>query len=234
MKLQIAILTVGSKVLFETLESIQREVHIPYHLFVWYHPLDERHKINLETYTRILTYTDDVIIASKNQGVPQAGGYSLIYKDYDYLLSIDEDMVLKPKSLDTMLNVHQRLRRVGLVGEGSKSHDMKKDYEISNVANLPDWGGIYNREMINEIGGKGVFFPSYGFDQAEYMMRMLTNNWRIFNFKGLFLHGGKENKPHEVAHTMKNFTEVQQESFKQYYICEQFHFRDYLWWSNKI
>lgn len=234
MKFQISILTAGNKVLFETLDSIKANVKPPYKLFVWYHPLDEEHKTDLDFYNRILTYTDDVIMASKNQKCPAATGFMFIYKNYDYLLSINDDMVIHHNSVDTMLSIHQRLRRVGLVGEGSKSHAMKESYEISNVANLPDWGGMYNRETINEIGGSGAFFPTYGFEGAEFMMRMLMNNWRIFNYKGLFLHGGKDGKDHDTASKTKNFTDIQQRSFKQYHICERFGFRNYNWWSNKI
>lgn len=234
MKLQIYAVTTGRGCLFEVLDSVKKYVKVPYELCVWYHTLNKGDKLDLDYFNHIQQYTDDVIMCTKNQGVPAAYGFGNIYKKYDYFLSLEDDLVLKEGAMEKMFNVFKLLDRVGYVGEGVESHNMPYTYEISNPDNIPDWGGIYNHEMFNEIGTRAAFFPAYGFDALELWLRMFATNWRIVNYQGLFIHGGKDKKNHETANKMDDYKMIHGESFGKLRICTQMKFKNYHWWSDKV
>jgi|WetSurMetagenome_2_1015567.scaffolds.fasta_scaffold27322_2 hypothetical protein len=234
MKLLVYVLTAGNDILFETLDSIKENVKIPHQLCVFYHALDENHPISLDFFNHILTYTDDVIMATKNQKCPAVSGYGKIYQDYDLMLELPDDMILKPNSVETMLFPYQILRRVGYVGQGCRSYLMQYPYQIDSLDNFPDWGGILNHEMVNEIGGHCAFFPTYGSDATEWMQRVHLAHWKIVNYKDLFIHGGKNKIEHASRDELKDHNNIIGESFGRYKICEQLGFQHYNWWSNKI
>lgn len=234
MKLQVYLLTAGNDIVFETLDSVKQNVKIPYNLCVWYHALDEEHKVDLDFYKRLTSYTDDVIMATKNQGCPNAFGYGYIYKDYDYNLVLNDDLVVLEGAVEKMMMMFEKTNKVAYIGEGSESSKLSYIYEVNNVGNLPDWGGIVKREAINECGGPPAFFPAYGFDYIELIMRFLNRGWRVINYQGLFLHGGKNNRPHESISETKGLRETQGASFGMYHVCERLGFNNYVWWSNKV
>jgi hypothetical protein len=233
MKLQIFIVTAGNDVVFETLESL-KAIKIPHETCVWYHPLDERFKIEADFFTRLTSYTDDVIMATKNQGCPPAFGYGLVYKKYDYFLHLDDDLVVLDGAVEKMLKLHDFYRRLGFVGEGIESDKMAVTYEINNIKNLPDWGGIFTRECINEIGSRGAMFPKYGFDFTELQIRAMTRGWKVINHKGFFKHGGSHKHGHETRAKMTDLPEIHGQSFATFRILEAMNFSNYNWWADKI
>lgn len=233
MKLQIFILHAGNDVIFETLESV-KAIKVPHDLCIWYHALDEKNPINLDHFNRLRSYTDDVIMATKNQKCPAAAGFAMIYKEYDYFLSLDDDLVVLDGSVEKMLKLHQFFRRVGFIGEGIESVKMNGLYEINNVKNLPDWGGLITRECVNEIGARGAMFPKYGFDFTEWQMRAMAHDWKCINYKGLFNHGGKKNRGHETREKMTDLPMIHGISYSVYRACEAGGFSLYNWWANKI
>ena len=234
MKLQIFVLTAGNPILFETLEAIKKNVKVSYDLCVWYHNLNKGDKLDIKFYEKIFKYTDDVIMANRNQGCPAPAGYAFIYKDFDYILYLNDDHVVKEGAMEKMLLMYSKMDHVAYIGEGAESNKMEYLYEVSNPNNLPDWGGLISRDAINDVGAIGAFFPSYGFDFIEWQMRLLMKGWRIVNYKGLFEHGGKNKKDHETAHKLKDFRKIQGASFGMYHVCERFKFINYKWWTNKI
>jgi len=234
MKFLIYIMTAGNEVLFETLDSIKENVKIPYELCVFYHALNEENPVNLDIFNRITHYTDDVILATKNQKCPSVIGYGKVYKEYDYLLELGDDIVLKPLAVETMFKPFENLRMVGVVGEGVQSHKMVNQYQIDTLDNFPDWGLLINRECVNEVGGTGAFFPQYGFDALEWMQRVHLGHWKIVNYKGLFIHGGKLNRNHESRDKTKDMHLIAEQSYYKYEACAQLQFNNYNWWANKI
>jgi hypothetical protein len=231
MKTVVFILTAGNEVIFETLASVKNEVPEA-EIFIWYHPISTDY--DLSFFKKLTAYTPDVVLSTKNQGVPSATGYAMVYKDYDYLLLLNDDHVLKKGAYVKMANVFTQIRRVGFVGEGTNSKDMDYEYEVSNRDNLPDWGGLISKEAVNEVGGSSAFFPAYGFDFLEWQMRLLANNWRVVNYKNLILHGGKDNKSHATAQFMENFKAIQSASLGIYNLAKRIGYKNYNWWSNKI
>lgn len=233
MKLQVFVLTAGNDIVFETLESI-KAIKVPHETCVWYHALDDRFKVDLDFYNRLTTYTDDVIMATKNQGCPPAHGYALVYKKYDQLLMLDDDMIVLDGAVEKMFTLHKFFRRIGFIGEGVESHKMSALYEIDNIRNLPDWGGIWNHEAVNSVGSFAAMFPKYGFDFIEMQMRMIANEWRVINYKGLLNHGGKTQKQHVTRDKMNDLPDIHGESFSKYRVCEALNFKTYNWWADKI
>lgn len=227
-------MTAGNPTLFETLDSIKENIKVPHELCVWYSSLDINHPIDLDFFNHIRTYTDDVIMATKNQKCPAVSGFMKVYKDYDLLFELADDIYVKPGAVETMLTAYQLLHRVGFTGEGCRSYLMQYPYQIDSLDNFPDWGGILNHEAVNDIGGNCAFFPIYGSDATEWMQRLHLARWKIINYKGLFIHGGKNGKDHETRDALKDNQIITGESFGKYKICEQLGFQHYGWWRNKI
>lgn len=234
MKLIIAILHAGNEVIFESLETIKKNVTIPHSILIWYHPVNDSVKVDITHFQKLLTYTDDVIMCTKNKKCPAAIGFMEVYSEYDYMIVLNDDMSLKPMSVEKMLGCFSNLNKVALVGEGSESHKQPATYEVNNTMNFPDWGGMISREAINDLGSHGAFFPTYGFDFMEWGVRAINRGYKVVNYQGLINHGGKFNRSHESSHLTDDFKNVQGESMGKLRICQNLYYKNYNWWSSKI
>lgn len=234
MKLQISVLTTGEDVLWETLDSVKEFTEIPYSLHVWYQMKNKDEKPDFDFYKRILTYTNDVVLCSSPHKCPAAVGYSQVYLNYDYLLSLSQDTVLMKGYLKEVMKYFHNFRKVAFVGQGTSSTELKGGFEINNPINLPDSGGIYSREVVNDIGGLGAFFPRYGFDLIEWMARAIVRGWKIIHIKNIINHGGRFDKKHGASEKTNGLDDIIKESGRLQMIADKMGYKGYNWWADRL
>jgi len=233
MKFKIFIMTVGEEVVFETLDAVKRETKIPYELAVWYHPIKG---VNMDTFNRIQKYTDDVIMCTKNQKNSGVTGYFQIYSDYDYILGLCADSVLKEGYFERLLKPFETYSKVAFVGSGEHEDKLTMDYESNNPYNLPDISGMFSHDAINEIGGTLAAFHTYGFEPLEWYGRAISKGWKIVHARNIFTDGGKNGVKHSGTETMEK--KEREDSLihngaLQIELDSKL-YKGYNWWSSKL
>jgi hypothetical protein len=233
MKFKIFVMTVGEDVVFETLDAVKRETKIPYNLTVWYHPTKG---INMDTFNKIQSYTDDIIMCTKNQKNSGVGGYFQIYSDYDYLLGLCADSVLKPGYFDRLMKPFTIYSKVAFVGSGGHEDALRFDYEANNPYNLPDISGMWSRDAVNDIGGPLAAFHTYGFEPLEIFGRAISKGWKIVHARNIFTDGGLKGRKHTGTESMNKKEREDSLIFNGALQIEvdSMLYKGYNWWSNKL
>lgn len=233
MKYKIFLLTTGQDVVWETLDSIKKFTKIPHDLHVWYQTINDK-KPSLETYNRLLSYTDNVIMSTENFGVSPPFGFGMTYMKYDYLLRLDQDHVLLEGYFDEIMKYFYNFRRVGFVGQGQRDNELKDKFEVNNPLNIPDGGGIFSHEAINDIGSFAGFFPPYGYEIVEWAGRAIIKDWKVIHITGIINNGGTLKQNHIASEALINSKGFLNEAARNQIIADKLGYKHYNWWADRL
>lgn len=225
------LITVGEDITFKTLDSI-RENGNGGKLIVWYHPIKSH---DLDYFNRLLRYTDDVILCTKNRGSSAAFQFLSIMEDYDYIISACADSVMMPNYTDKLMKPFKEVKRLGMAGgidlDFYPTSFPDCGYLVNDINRLPDISNMVSKEIVNEIGGHLTAFSKYGFENLEWMCRAIRKSWSIATCKDIFIHSGTK---HAGRETMPDLDEQMEANKIIFNKAKQKHFMGYNWWSKTI
>jgi len=234
----IFVLTVGEKIVFETLKGIGENIPQPYKLIIWYNGSNKRF------YKKLLKYTDDVIMSSVNNGMVLPTGSMMLYGDYDILMILNADNILNSNYYEDVTRVLED-ESVGWVGQSQ--HELKKDYIYCNNNEndyFPDNFHVFRREFINDMGSLTPSHPVYGHIGIELYKRTITEDkWKVvcFNNDHLGIHGGRDRNISSGTDLLwedlgsdRVRTELYYEDYLMWMRCQEKGYSGYNWFSNKL
>lgn len=220
------VVTCGEDYTFETLNAIREHAMLDnYKIQIWY-AID---KLDQSFYEKLLTYTDDVIVANKKYPFSACQSYAMIYSDYDYLWVMSPDAKPLPGFVDKVEHGFNVVPYVVCVG--NPKFKTEKDFSISHLGSLPDLLQVFDHKMVNMFGALNPCFRYNGHEIREIAARIIYSRFNFVSVQGMV---------EELGYTNPNIYKIQKEYSKENWDvllkCSWFmnNNRPYNWWSDNI
>lgn len=227
MRLQVFVGTTGRKITLECLARLQKFTPVPFELCVWYdtcgRPLDA------DFYHQLLSFTDDVIISTRNHGNNEEISWALLTLDYDYLLVCGDDCLVTEDYWTKLYSPFNGWTTLGLTGQARSAFD--GEVSVSHPTLYPDYVLLFKKEAVESVGSLCPAFKVHGSATVEWAYRAKELGWDYAVSKGI-VHLDKHDSSAILAHPQ--FQQIMDEGQNQLHAAAQRGFRGYPWWTSNL
>lgn len=231
--LHIFFLTVGEKSAQESLDALKRETTIPYKLTIWYDSCGRGIDYNFHRMLR--TYSDDVVMLTKNHSIARGLGYALLYLEGDYIMYVPCDNIVLPGYIDRFEAAIQNTPKMACAGsariDGHPDYKFDFDMLVNSSVIRPDGVMLCSKEAVLDIGSISPSFGEYGYDNLEWLDRARTFGWNLVTCSNISkeingMHEGRSMNP-QLQDEIKRSTEI-------YLKIRDSKYQNFKWWDHRF
>ena len=205
-----------------TEKSIERTLKfipsfVNYNLRIWYNVID---RYDEQFAKKMLTYTDDVIIAFNKYGCTEESFFHWITSDAEFILGMLADANVHE---DFFSRLYEPMKnpKVAMVGQGIK---WENTFLVDKVV-------LVRKKAIDDVGASSPMFKRYGHANLEHHRRLIGAGWIIVAHEEIQLEDFENGI--EKESTCKRF---QSEVNRSGEMCGRLfanNYKGFNWWMNK-
>jgi len=222
----VVIATVGERYSLSCFDSFKERSGADDKIIAWYNCING---FDPDYFAELRKRTDDVVVCTKNKGVLEAFGFSLLYLDFDYIVLSACDVVVREGWLDRYMRAFEIYPGAACAGQ---SWDNKADYKLWTPARYcPDRVTMWSRDAINRLGSISPSFRLFGDGETELFYRAVHSGFEVVEVNDIV---EELTIVHEGSALLPNKQELVDRNIERLYRCSDRKFRDYNWWVNNI
>lgn len=225
--LRIFFLTVGESTAFKSLAAIKAHTKQPYKLTIWYDACGRG--VDLDFYTQLMRYSDDVVVLTENHGTTGALAYALLYLEGDYILLALADTVVQEGYLDRFAFAFSRMDKIACAGS-FRVEDVPWDFVVNSKDFMPDGVQLFSRKAIDDVGGVAACFKGMGMENLEWHNRAIAKGWNVVTCKGIMKEIGST---HDGRSQNKNLKAEIEASIAKYLLILDSGWEKFKWWAKE-